>query len=80
MSIFFAVKLDKDDYSAYYAFGRPGLTSYKRQTGQSQGSVCSLALSLAPFVTSRGLLELEKGPSCDKACCRLVRHTEGQAG
>lgn len=46
----------------------------------SVGGFClSLALSLAPFVTSRGLLELEQGPSCGKACCRLVRHTKRQA-
>lgn len=39
----------------------------------------SVVLSLAPFITSRGFLELEKGPSCAEACSRLVRHAKCQA-
>lgn len=44
------------------------------------GFCLSLALSLAPFITGRGFLELEQGPSCGEACRRLIRHTKGQAG
>lgn len=39
-----------------------------------------MVLSFAPFITSRGLLKLEKGPSCAKGCRRLIRHAKGQAG
>lgn len=35
-------------------------------------------LSLAPFITSRGFLQLEKG-CCAKACGGLVRNAKGQA-
>lgn len=40
----------------------------------------SLGLSLAPFITSRGLLELQQSPSRAEASRRLVRNAEGQAG
>lgn len=66
MSIFFAVKLDKDDYSAYYAFGRPGLTSYKRQTGQSQGSVFPWLYLLPLLLPAGGFLSWRRGPPVTK--------------
>lgn len=39
----------------------------------------SCALSLAPFITSGGFLELEEWPPCAEARSRLVRHAKCQA-
>lgn len=47
--------------------------------GQVTGFCLSLVLSLAPFITSRGFLELEKGHCRAEARSRLVRHAKGQA-
>lgn len=40
----------------------------------------SFGLSLAPFITSRGFLELKQSPSCAEASRGLVRNAKGQAG
>lgn len=55
-------------------------TNPKLLSGSVTRFYLHLALSFAPFITSRGLLELEQWPWCTKGCCRLVRHTKGQAG
>lgn len=50
------------------------------QVGCRTTSPGSHILSLASFVTSRGLLELEEGPASAEGRHGLVGHAEGQAG
>lgn len=66
-----------DSYSAYMLLGDQ---SPSRPAGQSQRLCISSLLSLAPFITGGGLLELQQGPRHAEAHGGLVGHAEGQAG